>query len=265
MHYYSHHIGDFIRDTSRLTDSQAMAYLRMIWLYYESEQPLPNNPELLAFKIGSDVKTVEMLLQCYFYANALHWHHKRIDAEIEAFKIKSKKAADSAKARWKNAKDMRTHSECNASAMLTNNQEPITNNQEKEKEKKQPQAKPAESENCRFEEFWQAYPPTDRRTAKKQCFEKWKKKRLDEQADLILLHIDAMRKTTQWRQGYEPSTLTYINQERWIGFDGGGMQVVIDRQQTQSSTIAKKSIYEQNMEAAARAKIMLFGSGDETD
>lgn len=138
LHYYPHHIGDFIKDTSRLTDSQAMAYLRLIWLYYESESPLPNDSKLLAFKIGSDENTVEMLLQCYFYANALQWHHKRIDSVLLEYKNKSEKASESAKKRWSNAKCMRTHSESNANGML--NQEPITNNQEP-KEKKE-RAKP---------------------------------------------------------------------------------------------------------------------------
>jgi uncharacterized protein YdaU (DUF1376 family) len=127
MHYYQHHIGDFIRDTSRLTDSQTIAYLRLIWLYYETEEPLENDISMLAFKIGSDENTVEMLLKCFFYANALRWHHKRIDSEIEAYKNKSEKAKKSAEMRWKNANSMRTHNDSNANAMLTSNQEPVTN------------------------------------------------------------------------------------------------------------------------------------------
>jgi uncharacterized protein YdaU (DUF1376 family) len=99
-----------------------MAYLRLIWIYYETEKPLPNDIDLLAFKVGCDKETIAMLLQCYFYANALHWHHKRIDSELEQYKLKSEKASKSAKSRWNNANAMRTHSEGNA------NQEPITNN-----------------------------------------------------------------------------------------------------------------------------------------
>ena len=125
MHYYPHHIGDFIRDTSRLNDSQCMAYLRLMWLYYENEEPLLDNIELLAFKIGSDKDTVAMLLQCYFDANAMRWHHNRIDKVLEEYKSKSDKARNSAKTRWNNANAMRTHSEGNA------NHKPITNNHTK--------------------------------------------------------------------------------------------------------------------------------------
>lgn len=128
MHYYSHHIGDFVRDTSRLNDAQCMAYLRLMWLYYENEQPLQDDIKILAFKIGSDENTVSMLLQCYFYANAMRWHHKRIDDELNKYKNKSELARNSAKSRWNNANAMRTHTESNAKAMLTNNQEPITIN-----------------------------------------------------------------------------------------------------------------------------------------
>lgn len=149
MNYYPHHIGDFIRDTSRLNDSQCMAYLRLIWLYYESEQPLSDDIESLAFRIGSDAKTVEMLLKCYFYANASRWHHKRIDSEIAAYKNKSEKASASAKARWGNAKNMRTHSERNA------NQEPITNNQEPDIKTNVAQAKPSAPECAEVFAFWQ--------------------------------------------------------------------------------------------------------------
>jgi len=180
MHYYQHHIGDFIRDTSRLTDGQTMAYLRLMWIYYESGKPLPDDAEALAFKIGSDLSTVAMLLKCYFYADALQWHHKRIDSEIESYKKKSKKASDSAKARWTNAKDMRTHSESNAAAMLTKNQEPITNNHKpitKEEKKETPKKISARFDPLELElpnglnpsawESWIAY----RRSRKLTCAE----------------------------------------------------------------------------------------------
>jgi len=56
MHYYQHHIGDFIKATARLSDEQSMAYLRLIWMYYDRERPLPDDIEALAFQLGSDRK-----------------------------------------------------------------------------------------------------------------------------------------------------------------------------------------------------------------
>lgn len=85
MHYYQHHIGDFIRDTSRLSDDQCMAYLRMIWLYYESEQPLPNNPRSLAFRVGSSEEVVHLILESFFNLEDGAWRHTRCDSEIAEY------------------------------------------------------------------------------------------------------------------------------------------------------------------------------------
>ena len=131
MYYYQHHIGDFVKDTGNLTDSQAMAYLRLIWLYYDSESPLVNDPEDLAFSVRSDVATVSRLLKHYFTLDGNVWRHKRIDAEIAGYHKRGEKARNSANARWKNANTMRTHSDRNANASKNDaNQEPITNNQD---------------------------------------------------------------------------------------------------------------------------------------
>lgn len=130
MHYYQHHIGDFVRDTARLTDSQCMAYLRLLWMYYDTEKPLPNDPEGLAFQVGSNDQDVRLILKHYFENDGDLYRHKRCDKEIGVFKEKSEKAAKSANARWNNAKAMRTHTERIANErVLDANQEPRTNNQ----------------------------------------------------------------------------------------------------------------------------------------
>ncbi len=134
MHYYQHHIGDFMKDTANLTDSQLATYLRMIWAYYDSEKPIAGDIEDIAFAMRSDEKTVRLLLRHYFTECPDGWHHARCDAEIAKYREKQDKAAKSASARWINANAMRTHSERNANeSVLDANQEPITNNQEKPK------------------------------------------------------------------------------------------------------------------------------------
>jgi len=87
MHYYQHHIGDFIRDTASLTDSQGMAYLRLIWMYYSKEEPLPNNPRVLAFKIGSDDETVSLILEAFFSLAGDVYRHKRCDSELAEYAV----------------------------------------------------------------------------------------------------------------------------------------------------------------------------------
>ena len=73
MHYYPHHIGDFLRDTVSLTPQESYFYLRLIWLYYESEKPLPNDTETLAFKIGArgQEDCLSLLLRTFFRFTSL--------------------------------------------------------------------------------------------------------------------------------------------------------------------------------------------------
>lgn len=136
MFYYSHHIGDFVRDTARLNDAQCMAYLRLIWAYYDTEKPLDSTPEKLAFQVGARVEDVQQILDHFFIFQDGKYIHTRCDKEIANFHKKSKSASESANARWKNAKAMRTHNERNANEHKSDaNQEPITNNQQPKKYK----------------------------------------------------------------------------------------------------------------------------------
>ena len=148
MHYYSHHIGDLIRDTANLDDHQLATYMRMIWAYYQSEQPLENNLEDIAFAMRSDEKTVRLLLRHYFELDGDSWKHTRCDKEIAHYHNKAEKASKSAKTRWSKPAEMPTNSGCNANAQKNDadapksdaNQEPRTNNQEPIKKEKKAQA-----------------------------------------------------------------------------------------------------------------------------
>jgi hypothetical protein len=66
-----------------------------------------------------------------------------------------------------------------------------------------------------FDAFWSVWPASDRKVAKKQCATKWKAHNFNSQLPAILAHIEAMKQSKQWRTGYEPAPLTYLNQERW--------------------------------------------------
>ena len=77
-----------------------------------------------------------------------------------------------------------------------------------------------------FNNFWSAYPKVDRKVGKKSCLAKWKKKKLYEKSDEIIKHINLMKDTKQWKDGFVPAPLTYINQERWE--DGDNTKVKYD-------------------------------------
>lgn len=136
MHYYSHNVGDYRRDTSHLSLLEHGVYRQLMDTYYLSEKPLSSDHAVLmrthSARSADEMQAFENVLKDFFVLTDAGYIHKRCDVEIEAFHAKSSSARESAKARWDRVKEerkadaMRTHSEGNA------NQEPITINQELE-------------------------------------------------------------------------------------------------------------------------------------
>lgn len=159
MHYYSHNIGDFRRDTTHLSLLEHGAYRQLLDTYYLTEKPLTlNHADLMrthSARNADEMQAVENVLKDFFVRTDGGYVHKRCDIEIEAFHAKSNSASESAKARWdrvraeKDAKAMRTHSEGNA------NHKPITINQEPSKSSCPQQAD--DGHRFRFAEIQEAY------------------------------------------------------------------------------------------------------------
>ncbi len=130
MHYYQHHIGDFIKATARLSDAQAMAYLRLIWKYYDDERALPNEMDVLAFQIGASESDVELILRSYFKLENDEWHQTRCDAEIDEYHQKAEQASKAGKASAQARLNKRLTDVEQPLNGLSTNHKPITNNQE---------------------------------------------------------------------------------------------------------------------------------------
>lgn len=76
----------------------------------------------------------------------------------------------------------------------------------KPKEKKE---RPA----VRFEEWWKAYP---KKINKRGCLEKWRARKLDSLADIIIADTKARKMhDARWLQNIIPNSTTYLNQSRW--------------------------------------------------
>jgi uncharacterized protein YdaU (DUF1376 family) len=144
MHYYQHHIGDFIKDTSFLTNEEIGIYLKLIWIYYDSESPLPNNLFELGMKTGTRDNQIvlEGLLEMFFVLDEQNkcWHHTRCNKEIEHYKqqlttaSKAGKASALKRAMNKNPTSVeQALNERSTEVQPTNNHKPITNNQIREK------------------------------------------------------------------------------------------------------------------------------------
>lgn len=85
MHYYQHHIGDFIKATSCLSNDQMVSYLRLLWMYYDSENPLEDDPEVLALRVGAKVDDVRLILRAFFRLEGGVWRQSRCDREIAEY------------------------------------------------------------------------------------------------------------------------------------------------------------------------------------
>lgn len=203
MHYYQHHIGDFIKATSRLTDAQAMAYLRLLWMYYDSEKPLPNDVDVLSLQVGLPVDELQLLLRAYFRLEDGVWKQTRCDAEIAEYRsfIDKKSQAGKASAEQRKNKriavDEQVLNECSTDVQLTNNHKPITDNQ---------------IYISSFDTFWKQYP---RKIAKDNARKAWLKIKPDE--DLVQKILTAVKthKTFKVEEQFIPHAASWLNQNRW--------------------------------------------------
>ena len=137
MHYYQHHIGDFIKDTSFLTNEEVGIYLKLLWLYYDTEHPLPNSIFELSIKVNArdQQDALNGILGMFFTLRNDEWHHNRCDKEISFYKqqletaSKAGKASAAKRALNRNSTVVeRSLDSCSTVVQPTNNQEPITNN-----------------------------------------------------------------------------------------------------------------------------------------
>lgn len=121
MHYYKRHLGDYAKDTRHLTLLQHGAYTLLLDWYYSSEHPIPANrcDRIANASTPTERQAVRFVLTDFFVETPDGWISRRADAEIAAMRAKSDKAANSAKARWVCNQAMRSHSERNAAAELS--------------------------------------------------------------------------------------------------------------------------------------------------
>jgi len=129
MHYYQFNIGDYQSHTSHLSDTEDLAYRRMLDWCYLHEKPLPLEPEDIArqIRMRSHCDSITLVLHEYFERTESGWISERVIKEIEAVGVKKEKASASAKARWNKASHanaLPTQSDSNAP--ITHNTLPIT-------------------------------------------------------------------------------------------------------------------------------------------
>ncbi len=128
MHYFQFNIGDYASHTRHLTPMEDLAYRRLLDLYYLKDGQVYGDEAEVARQIGlrEYVLEVTQVLQDFFcIGEDDRWTHDRCDAEIAHFRQKSEKASNAGKASAQRRSNVRS-----TDVQPTNNQQPITNNQE---------------------------------------------------------------------------------------------------------------------------------------
>ena len=130
MHYFQFNIGDYASHTRHLSPMEDLAYRRLLDLYYLKDGQVYGDEAEVARQVGlrEYVQEVKQVLQDFFCLDADdRWSHTPCDAEIAHFRQKSEKASNAGKASAQRRSNVRS-----TDVQPTNNQQPITNNQEPE-------------------------------------------------------------------------------------------------------------------------------------
>jgi uncharacterized protein YdaU (DUF1376 family) len=178
------YIGDYLRDTRRLTTLEHGAYILLIMEYW-SHGPLDDDQALLQAVTGmSEPEWVasEPKIRRFFVIKDGKWKHKRIDRELQISENKyEKRAASGRKGGLSKASNARAMLE-QCSTNHNHNQNLSIPYEDSQNEPLSVSSKPtsAKKSNKRisyppdFERFWKAY-PTDANMAKSEAFTEWKK------------------------------------------------------------------------------------------
>lgn len=241
MHFYEHQIGDYRRDTTHLSLLEHGVYRQLLDTYYLKEIPLTADLADLMRTHGArtpdEQQALKDVLRDFFTLSPDGYVHDKCERVLQRIYAKSEKARASAEVRWErerakknnslDANALRPESEGNANGMLPTN--PLT----QQPNNPLPPAVPAEGDGevvpkrlkpqagCagkRFDDFWAAWPKSERKQDKAKCFAKWKRENLDLLADVILADIAVKRKTQKWTDDggkYIEAPLVYLNGKRW--------------------------------------------------
>lgn len=253
MNYYERHIGDYIKKTAHLSLLEHGIYTRLLDVYYDREQPIPESK--VARLIGAATLAFQVVLQEFFELVDGAWVNSRCDEEISAFAA-GEPEREVKKANEDNRLKRHREERSNLFKVLTDRGEHAPWNIGIEELRKrvlalqvettatapatQPATAPAtpatathtpipnthtpEKKNTpqppkggcrRFEEFWTAWPSGERKQDKVKCADHWRRNGLDEVADAILADIAAKRHTEKWTAGFIEAPKVYLNGRRW--------------------------------------------------
>jgi uncharacterized protein YdaU (DUF1376 family) len=109
------YVGDYLRDTQRLTTLQHGAYLLLLMDYWATQNPIPDDDAQLAAIVRQPLRSwrkIRPAIERFFTIADGRWTHKRVEMEIQkviasrAMRVTSGRLG--AESRWKNQKPDKT-------------------------------------------------------------------------------------------------------------------------------------------------------------
>lgn len=219
MKWYKFAAAEYQIKTVHLSDAEDLAYRRLLDMAYLSEKPIPLDVSLVSRRIRIDQDIVEQVLSEFFEQAEDGYHNRRVEQEVEAYKIiveRNKKGTEaSVRKAVERAALGTTKTQNRGNKHATSEQEaPLEVGQNKNKN-----INPLTPLSGGFDRFWEVWPKSQRKVGKAWCIGHWIKHDLEAIADQIVAHVESMKNTTQWLAGYDPAPKTYLTQRRWLDGD----------------------------------------------
>ena len=207
MHYYQFNIADYRKDTTHLSRLEHSIYRDLIDWFYLDEAPIPLDLSLVSRKLRlcstDDERALKNVLTDFFECTNEGYTQKRIQQEIDAFRLTIANASKAGKASAEARKNKQLEHPLNE---RSTNHKPITNNQEPIKDN-------TIASPSGFAEFWSAYP---KKVGKGAAEKAWKKSKAN--LDSVLAAIKVQASSEHWRKDsgqFIPNPAKWINERRW--------------------------------------------------
>ena len=180
MHYYTHNIGEFAAKTRFLSPEEIGIYVILKDEYFANGMRIACDRIANLMPPECEASLQRVLRRFFVVEDGCYVSHE-FDRELESYKDRGSINAQNAKKRWEkkrleqasDAKSCESHATCiesDAKRCLTNNQEPITNNQEididtRAKPARRPTQKLVKPEGV-SDEVWDEYQAFKRKVSK---------------------------------------------------------------------------------------------------
>ncbi len=228
MYYYQFDIDKWIKRTHYLLPEEEGIYLRLVNYYYDTEKPLPLDLRLVCRRLRLEAywEQMQQIVHEFFEETPEGWKNSKCDRNIAYVNERALRNKENGR------KGGRPRNQNNLEKSETEpKQNPeITQSVISGKPKRNPDESQTKGTDdnfdtvkgngsyatcVRFDEFWEAY-PRDRRRDKKKAQATWKRRKLDNMADLIINDVkNRVENDDQWKRGFSPMPTTYLNGDRW--------------------------------------------------